>query len=133
LRQRRPIDREENVILSEFVAACVQEAANQFLVTPASVLGRSRSKGVAAARAMAMALVRRRTRLSYPELGRVFGRDHTTVMVAVKKAEREMPERLNWTPPVAEPRPIVATRALDGETLEQWEDRMGWSREAAAE
>jgi hypothetical protein len=39
-----------------------------------------------------------------------------------------MPERLAWAPPI--PEPSTPTSEL---TLEQWEDRMGWSREAAAE
>lgn len=44
-----------------------------------------RHRTVVRARQIAMTAVRRRLALSYPEIGIVFGRDHTSVMSAVKK------------------------------------------------
>lgn len=48
----------------------------------------SRTKGTTFARHLAMYLCRERVRCSFPEIGRAFGgRDHTTVMAAVRKIE----------------------------------------------
>jgi hypothetical protein len=39
-------------------------------------------------RQVLMAVLRRHWELSYPEIGWIFGRDHTTVMSGIRKAER---------------------------------------------
>lgn len=49
--------------------------------------GRARTARLAFARHVAMTLVRRRLGCSYPEIGRSFGRDHTTVIYAVERME----------------------------------------------
>ena len=61
---------------------------------PAShILGRRRTHEISDARAVACWVLRDTTALSYPAIGRLFGRHHTTVMYAVSKVERE-PELL---------------------------------------
>jgi chromosomal replication initiator protein len=58
-------------------------------LTPRRLRGPERQRHVAAARAVAMYLVRKATFLSYPEIGSRFGsRDHSTVIAAVRKVER---------------------------------------------
>jgi chromosomal replication initiator protein len=50
------------------------------------ILSRDRHKSTALARHIAMYLVKTKTSWSFPEIGRAFGgRDHTTVMSAVRK------------------------------------------------
>ena len=49
-----------------------------------AIKSRDKFRSIARARRIAMAAVRRRLAMSYPEIGMVFGRDHTTVMYAVK-------------------------------------------------
>ena len=68
-------------------AICEEVAAHFGYVTAEEIAGRGRSKSEADARAVAMWLARQRFKLSYPEVGREFSRDHTTVMSAVAKAE----------------------------------------------
>lgn len=46
------------------------------------------------ARSVAYALIRQLTRLSYPEIGWVFGRHHTTVMHGVDRAPLDDVERM---------------------------------------
>lgn len=82
---------------ADVLAEIVREAAARFAVDEAEVLAPSnqpgaRCKSAAAARRYAMALARLRTGCSYPELGRAFGRDHTSCIVGVRKARREHPE-----------------------------------------
>ena len=50
--------------------------------------GKSRRKAVTRPRNLAMYLCRRHTEASYAAIGKVFGRDHTTVMYGVDKVER---------------------------------------------
>lgn len=73
-------------------------AAMAWGVNPEEVLSVSRLQSVADARALAMWLIRRTLGYSYPELGRIFGRDHSTCITAVRKVERAIvtgqPERL---------------------------------------
>jgi chromosomal replication initiator protein len=70
----------------------IQEAvANYFDITPKDLIGRSRQKRVAIPRHVAQYLCRKLTGLSYPEIGSKFGgRDHTSVLHAFKKIEREV-------------------------------------------
>jgi len=56
-----------------------------FRVGLADLFGRSKAKSILEARLCAYYVARRCTRLSYPELGRAFGRDHSTVLSAVQR------------------------------------------------
>lgn len=60
------------------------EIANEHGVTIEAMLGPARHKTVAAARHALMCNLRIRG-YSYPEIGRLVGRDHTTVIAAVRK------------------------------------------------
>ena len=49
--------------------------------------GSQKSKGIAEARQVAMYLVRKLTNLSLPDIGKEFGRDHSTILYAIRKVE----------------------------------------------
>jgi chromosomal replication initiator protein len=65
--------------------AIIERAAAGLGVTPDDVLGRSRRQEVAYARHLAMYLIRRRLDWSLPRIGRFLGRDHTTVLYALRQ------------------------------------------------
>jgi len=66
-------------------------AATFFGLTVAQITGPERFSSVAHARHVAMFLSRKLTGESFPELGFAFGgRDHTTVIVAVRKIEAQV-------------------------------------------
>lgn len=69
------------------VPAIIEETAGYFGVSVREIMGRSRSKSVASARKEAMRKVRE-LGFSYPEIGRMFGRDHTTVVSACRGKNR---------------------------------------------
>ncbi len=52
--------------------------------------GTNKSKGTSEARQIAMYLVRQLTNLSLPDIGQEFGRDHSTVLYAIRKVEVEL-------------------------------------------
>jgi chromosomal replication initiator protein len=58
---------------------------HHFQLRSADLLSKDRHKGIALARHVAMYLCKQRLRVSFPELGRAFCKDHTTVMSAVRK------------------------------------------------
>jgi chromosomal replication initiation ATPase DnaA len=58
----------------------LERIASEHGVTALEVLGRGRTKSVARARAHFAHVLRASTELSYPEIGRLLGRDHTTAM-----------------------------------------------------
>lgn len=52
------------------------------------IMGQGRGADISRARQTAMFVCRVRLGLSYPELGRLFGRDHSTIIHAIKKIEK---------------------------------------------
>lgn len=55
------------------------------------LISRDRHKNVSAARHEIMYWIRTKLKWSYPEIGRLFGRDHTTVLDACRKVHKENP------------------------------------------
>lgn len=76
-------DQREQPGVAEIVAA----VAAAFGVSAKELTGASRLKTVMLARQTAIYLARERLKLSLPALGRAFGRDHSTVLHAVRKVE----------------------------------------------
>lgn len=67
----------------------LQTVSNFYSMPVDQILANKRSKDTVRPRQMAMYLVRKLTNYSLPEIGKVFGRDHTTVMHACNKIEDE--------------------------------------------
>ena len=72
----------------------VRTVADYFKLTQEELFGKSRSQAIVIARQIAMYLCREKTTMSLPKIGALFGgRDHTTVMYAIKKVSDLMSER----------------------------------------
>lgn len=71
----------------------VGETARAYGLTPESLRSRSRKQIVVRPRQIAMYLARRYTQASLADIGRAFGRDHTSVMYAIDVVERRIVER----------------------------------------
>lgn len=63
----------------------IAEVAREHNITPADIIGRDKRKAYIAARFEAYKRVAEATRWSLPRLGRLFGRDHTTVLSAFRR------------------------------------------------
>ncbi len=71
----------------------VEKVAAFYDVTPEDARGGSRQKNVALARQISMYLIRKLINLPLTDIGAIFsGRDHSTVMHAIKKVETQMSE-----------------------------------------
>lgn len=66
-------------------ALCLMLTSLATRVSAAELRGKDRHKSIAYARHVAMFVARRVTGESFPEIGRAFGRDHTTVMAGVAR------------------------------------------------
>jgi chromosomal replication initiator protein len=79
INQQRPPD----------AAAIERVVAAHFGVTREQIRSKSRDRTVSLARAITMYLVRKHTRLSFPEIGRALGnKNHSTVLMATQRMER---------------------------------------------
>jgi len=67
----------------------VRAVAAAFHFAPGDLLGHARTKQLTYARHIAMWIARNEIGASFPELGRAFKRDHTTIVSAVQKVERD--------------------------------------------
>lgn len=64
----------------------LKAVAEFYNVTPKDIMGPHRSKGLSLARHVAMYLCRLTIRhVSYPDVGRMFNRDHTSIMHAYNR------------------------------------------------
>lgn len=73
--------------------------AADFSLTYQEVVSRSRAKAIVHARAVIMYEIHETGLKSLPEIGRMFGRDHTSVLFAVRKIKAQMendPAALAW-------------------------------------
>ena len=68
-------------------ALIISEVSRFYGIEETVLRGTLKNKSTAEARQIAMYLVRKMLNLSYPDIGREFGRDHTTVLHSVNKIE----------------------------------------------
>lgn len=68
----------------------ISNTANYFNLTSEDLTGSMRTKGVSEARQVAMYLIRTLTNLSLPDIGKIFNRNHTTVLSSIRKIEVQM-------------------------------------------
>ena len=83
----------ENIISSDYILDIV---SNYFKIDKRDLISAKKSNDIAYPRQIAMYLCRTVGQMSFPRIGNDFGgRDHTTVMHAYKKIEKEIKEKTN--------------------------------------
>jgi len=72
-----------------------------FGITPADLHSTRRTHTVSFARAIAMYLARRHTRMSFPEIGRFMGKNHSSAVLAVQRVEKMLAQnaQCRWMTP----------------------------------
>ena len=68
----------------------IEETAKYYAMDPRQITGTSRTKDVVLARQVSIYLTRSITNLSLPEIGKVYGKDHTTIMHSLSRVETQM-------------------------------------------
>ena len=81
--------RTENPGLNPTPERIMEEVANYFYIPVEQMISQNRSKDVAYPRQMAMYMIRQELEYSFPDIAKIFKRDHTTVMHACNKIEEE--------------------------------------------
>lgn len=79
----------ENPGLNPTPERIMEAVANYFYIPVGQLLSHNRSKDVAYSRQMAMYLIRQELEYSFPDIAKIFNRDHTTVMHACNKIDVE--------------------------------------------
>ena len=81
--------RTENPGLNPTPERIMEAVANYFYMRIEQMISQNRSKDVAYPRQMAMYMIRQELEYSFPDIAKIFKRDHTTVMHACNKIEEE--------------------------------------------
>ena len=81
--------RTENPGLNPTPERIMEAVANYFYIPVEQMISKDRSKDVAYPRQMAMYMIRQELEYSFPDIAKIFKRDHTTVMHACNKIEEE--------------------------------------------
>ncbi len=68
-------------------ALIISQVCKFYSVDEAVLRGTQKSKGIAEARQVSMYLIRKLTNLSLPDIGKEFGKDHSTVLYNIRKVE----------------------------------------------
>ena len=68
----------------------ISQVCKFYSIDEAVLRGTLKNKGTAEARQVAIYMIRKLTNLSLPDIGKEFGKDHSTILYAVKKVEMEL-------------------------------------------
>ena len=82
----------ENPGLNPTPEMIIREVSRYYCIPVEKLQGSGRSKDMVLPRQVAMYLVREMTDYSLPEIGKVFSRDHTTVLHSINKIENYLKE-----------------------------------------
>ena len=87
----------------------IREAvARRLGLDPAQLAGASRTPAMVRGRHIAMYLCRELTSLSLPRIGACFDRDHSTVLHAIRKLERDLTSDHELATTITRPRPQLS-------------------------
>ena len=87
--ERITVSLAENAGLNPTPERIMEAVANYFYIPVEQMISQNRSKDVAYPRQMAMYMIRQELEYSFPDIAKIFKRDHTTVMHACNKIEEE--------------------------------------------
>lgn len=88
--------------------------ATYFGITPADLHSSRRTRTVSAARMVCMHLARRHTQMSFPEIGRFMGKNHSSVVLACQRLDALLAQNaeLTWMSPMG-PRAMPAGKLIE--------------------
>ncbi len=72
------------------VNRCFNAIYNKYGVSRNELTGQKRTKEIAAVRHLAIYLIRNTVELSLPNIGKIFNRDHTTIMSSIENVEKKL-------------------------------------------
>lgn len=93
----------------------IEAAVSAFFgITPADIHSSRRTRTVSVARMVSIFLARRHTRMSYPEIARAMGKNHSSAVLAVKRMTEALKRKgqLKWTGPMGA-RSMSAVKLLE--------------------
>jgi hypothetical protein len=110
----------------------IHEVARFALMSPSDIVGPSRERKFAYARQLAMMICHEYTNASFPEIGRAFNRDHSTVMYGIKAARhRCKPADWNDIRNIAKRAGVAEPETFDGRAKRARQAAQPQTQEAA--
>jgi len=82
----------KRIITPEYI---IESCAKFYNVSKEDIYSEKRTKEIAFARQVSIYIIKNLTDYSYPKIGAVFGKDHTTAIYAIKKVTQEMEEDIS--------------------------------------
>ncbi len=88
--------------------------ATYFGITPADIHSSRRTRTVSTARMVAVFLARRHTQMSYPEIGKAMGKNHSSIVLAVQRMEQLLAAdgEVTWMSPMGS-KTMPATKLVE--------------------
>ncbi|MCD7712315.1 MAG: chromosomal replication initiator protein DnaA [Firmicutes bacterium] len=80
----------EEVPTEAKVERVLSEVSSRYGVESKDIIGKSRMKNISWARHIAVYVLRKKTDLSLPAIGKIFGRDHSTIVSSIGVIDREI-------------------------------------------
>ena len=93
------------------IETIIQVAADHFKMPISDILGKKRNKEIVIPRQIAMYLAREMGGMSYPDIGRAFDRDYTTVIHSYEKIKSEVKKDSSLKNTISEIRSKAHARA----------------------
>ena len=78
----------EKAYAPEYIIGKIAEYYN---VMPEEITGKGKTKNISSARQIAIYLIRSMTGMTLEDIGKIFGRDHSTVLHSIRKVEESLP------------------------------------------
>jgi len=94
------------------VGTIIEVVAEHFKISVTDLLGKKRNKEIVVPRQIAMYLAREMAGMSYPDIGRSFDRDYTTVIHSYEKVRAELNKDANLKNLISDMRSKAHSRAL---------------------
>lgn len=80
----------ERVSVNVTIEKVLETVSKKYGVSQEEMKSKKKTSAVANARQIAMHLLRKTTELSLPKIGKIFGRDHSTVLSSINKVDNEI-------------------------------------------
>jgi chromosomal replication initiator protein len=85
-----------NIPTSTLIEKIISEVSRKYGVSEDDIRSKKKSENIANARHICVYIIRRMTDLSLPSIGKIFSRDHSTVLSSINKVDLNIKTKKNY-------------------------------------
>ena len=82
--------------LNKIIEKIISEVSRKYGVSEDDIRSKKKSENIANARHICVYIIRRMTDLSLPSIGKIFSRDHSTVLSSINKVDLNIKTKKNY-------------------------------------